>query len=203
MIINRTSKPFPHLIIEEFYSENELNIIFNELKFLKTKMLTPDKTGSARLKATGSTNNEYLKNSLGIFLDNFYAERKSSDILELSKKIFCKEILEICSSMDLIMQYFSRTNADSTLVNYYGDGEYYKAHADSSVISCITVIHETPKNYSGGELIFPEYDYTLDIQNNQTIIFPSILLHEVSTVKLKNADEYSGRFSITKFAKII
>ena len=66
-------------------------------------------------------------------------------------------------------------------------------HADHATISAVTTFWKVPKEFTGGELKFPEYEYTPHMDNNTIILFPSFEQHEVSTVIGK------GRFSINQF----
>ena len=61
--------------------------------------------------------------------------------------------------------------------------------------------YKEPKKFSGGELIFPSFDYSLTCKNNSIIIFPGWVEHEVSKVEIKNSDYYDGwgRYSINTF----
>ena len=51
-IIRELKEPFPHLIVENMYNEEELELIWEELYFLTkpNKLLTPDKFGGAHDK---------------------------------------------------------------------------------------------------------------------------------------------------------
>ena len=88
--------PFPHLIIRNFYSQEELDLIWEELNFYtKPGKLLPAK--------------DYLgvsdyTDSKGLLLDDIYRNgkkedkpnyRKLSNILTVNRKIFDKDILDI------------------------------------------------------------------------------------------------------------
>jgi Rps23 Pro-64 3,4-dihydroxylase Tpa1-like proline 4-hydroxylase len=217
MIIKSLKKPFPHLIVDEVFTNTELKTIWHEVVFLQNKLRQPDETYAAHKTLKNSidfensinfgtfgfeSQREYLKNANGIFLDSLYDRHTASDILQITRKFFNDEIKDACKNTDLILQQLSNTNFDSTLLNYYGDGEYYHAHKDGCIITIICVLHKTPKSYEGGELYFKEYDYSVNLKNNQSIYFPSLLYHEVKEVKLKNKKGFNGRFAITKFVNI-
>ena len=53
--------------------------------------------------------------------------------------------------------------------------------------------------FSGGQLFFPEYNWSIDPIDNITIIFPSRIYHEVLPVKSSDDLNRYGRFSITSF----
>ena len=61
--------------------------------------------------------------------------------------------------------------------------------------------HKEPKVFSGGELIFPKYNYTFDCPNNSLIMMPGWVEHGVNEVSIEDSDYYDGygRYSITSF----
>ena len=61
----------------------------------------------------------------------------------------------------------------------------------------MTWYYKEPKKFTGGELIFTDFDYTIPCKKNYTIIFPSFLRHKVNEVNVEE-DGY-GRFTITNF----
>ena len=82
---------------------------------------------------------------------------------------------------------------DVTQLNCYnGDGSY-DLHPDFGVMSAVTLLHQEPKQFTGGELAFSDYDYTPKLKNNSTILFPSFIQHEVKHIK------GTGRYSINHF----
>lgn len=207
MKITQFKNPFPHIVLDEVYTDEELTLIWNEINFLQKKLVDPIKTGVAselmeenRFQHFAIQKTKILKKAQGIFLDSIYnPEYNISDILKIIAKIFCEDVRQACKKTDLILEQLNYTNYDSSLLNHYFDGDYYEPHRDSSIISIINVFHKTPKAYDGGELYFPDHDYVLDLKNNQTLIFPSIVMHGVKKITTNTDDKSFGRFSITKF----
>ena len=80
-------KPFPYLIIENFYNKEELELIWEELKFYTKpgKLLEAKDFGGV----VGYTN------SHAICFDELYSQkfRKVSNILTVIRKIFDPEVL--------------------------------------------------------------------------------------------------------------
>ena len=81
-------KPFPHLILENFYDENELELIWEELKFYTkpNKLLEAKDFGGV----VGKTNSHAIE------LDSVYLSkyRPLSNILTVNRKLFDNDILE-------------------------------------------------------------------------------------------------------------
>ena len=188
-------KPFPHLIVNNFYSETELELIWEELKFY-TK---PDKFFEA--KDFGGVVDK--TNSHAIILDEIYKKnRKLSNILNVNRKLFTSDALDLFAEIEDCCCIANKSNWDITKVRYYHNDEYYDPHTDKSFqFLAFSYFHKQPKKFSGGELLFPKYDYQYPCNNNSMIIFPGWVEHGVSKVKIDDSDYYGGygRYSITSF----
>lgn len=196
MKINYISDPFPHAIIKEFYTNDELNLIWDELNFLakRGKLLGPENTVSAR-----NEDGTYKKRNSGLFLYDVYKNPSISDIITLSRKVFDKHFCDILSKYNYIFDYIYASSRDSILLNYYENGDFYESHKDKSCITAITTLFKEPRCFEGGLLTFTDFDYSVDLNNNCMIIFQGIISHEVSEVKTKNTNFGTGRFSIVNF----
>jgi hypothetical protein len=199
--IKSYEKPFPHLIVEDFYNEKELELIWEELNFY-TK---PGKL----LEAKDYGGVEGRTNAKALALDSLYLNHESNDqanyrnisnILTVNRKVFRSGILKTYASIHECcnLQY----NSDITKVRYYHDGEYYEPHRDSSFQTlAFSYFYKEPKRFEGGELYFPEHNYNYSCNNNSIIIFPGWVQHAVNKVKIKESDYYAGfgRYAITSF----
>jgi len=198
--------PFPHLIVENFYNEEELSLIWEELNFYTKpgKLLPAENFGGISHKTNASA----------LWLDAVYRRRGGKDapdysalsnILTVNRKIFSSDIIEVLSKSDISCRTFTRSNYDATKIRYYHDGEYYKPHTDaSSLFIVFTYFYKEPKKFSGGELYFPPYDYEFSCPNNSLIILPAYVEHGVRKVKIKDSDYFDGygRYCITTFGNI-
>ena len=189
-------KPFPHLIIENFYNKEELELVWEEFKFL-TK---PNKLLEAKDYGGVVTHT----NSHALILDEVYSKgyRKLSNILTVNRKLFTSDILDLFAEIEDCCSIAKDCNYDVTKVRYYHDGEYYKPHTDRAFrFLAFSYFNKEPKKFSGGELYFPKYKYKYGCENNSMIIFPGWVEHGVSEVKIKDSDYYDGygRYSITNF----
>jgi Rps23 Pro-64 3,4-dihydroxylase Tpa1-like proline 4-hydroxylase len=195
--IYQIKDPFPFLKIENFYNEDELKLIWQELEFLThpIKLNPPEETGTAV-----DINNIILKNNFGILLDNSYYKRELSSILCVNKKIFSEEILDHFSKLSFGYEELYHTNDDKTLISYYENGGYYKPHIDNAIYTAITWFFREPKCFTGGDFYFYDYDYKIEIQNNMTVIFPSFVRHSVSEI-ISDETKFTGngRYSMTQF----
>ena len=189
-------KPFPHLIFSNFYNEQELDLIWEELNFY-TK---PDKLLEAKDfgGVVGKTNSHALA------LDSLYPKKRRSisNILTVNRKLFEPEVLESFAKVDDCCSTATECNYDVTKVRYYHDKEYYGPHIDAAFqFLAFSYFYKEPKKFSGGELYFPKYDYNYSCENNSIIIFPSWVEHGVTEVNIDNSDYYDGygRYCISSF----
>jgi hypothetical protein len=199
--------PFPHIFIDEFFDENQLIPIWREVIHLHTKMSPPQVTGSA-----ADYRGVPYKKGVGVFIDEVYGDHSLlySDISILTKRVlsndFKQNVNEHTSHPDaLYFKLYKDINpvkTVTTLLQLYMNGDYYRPHDDDSTFSGVVVLHSNEKKYTGGEFFFPEYDHTINIENNQMIIFPSVILHEVKEVKMNSNNPEDGRFSISLFMKV-
>ena len=192
-------KPFPHIIFHNFYTEEELNLIWEELDFL-TK---PDKLFDVK-EYKGVVGYTEAK---AIQLDTVYKgkNRKLSNILNVTRKVFEKDVLEAFSSISDCCSLAKHCNYDVTKVRYYHNNDQYKPHIDMLWnFLAFSYFYREPKKFSGGNLLFPKYDYEYPCDNNSLIILPSYVEHGVQKVKIDNSDYFDGmgRYAITHFGDI-
>ncbi len=166
-------EPFPHLIFNNFYNEEELDLIWEELNF--------------------AINLDYVYPT---------KYRNLSNILVVNRKLFDKDILNAFSNIHECCEGCLIANTDITKVRYYHDKEYYKPHTDLAYqFLAFSYFYKEPKKYSGGELFFPKHDYEYSCENNSMIIFPGWVEHGVKEVSIDNSDYYDGygRYCISNF----
>mgnify|MGYP001334463879 FL=1 len=194
--------PFPHIVLHDFYDDEELKLIWEELDFYTKpgKLVSADKYGGI----VGKTDSKAL------MLDDVYpkAYRNLSNILEVNRKVFTSGVLDVLAQCHGCCSIAPLVNKDNTKVRYYHDGEGYEPHKDKSVqFLAFSYFYKEPKKFEGGELYFPDYiDIdALTCENNMTIIFPGWVQHGVRTVTIKDSDYYDGfgRYAITSFMSCI
>ena len=189
-------EPFPHLVFHNFYTDEELDLIWEELNFYtRPKKLfdVEDYQG-----VVGYTKAKALH------LDSVYTgkNRVLSNILEVSRKVLDKQVLEPFSKLDDCCTLAKSANYDVTKVRYYHNGDYYKPHTDTFFeFLAFSYFYKEPKKFNGGNLIFPKYDYEFSCDHNSLIMFPSWVEHGVSEISIQESDYFDGygRYAITHF----
>ena len=197
-------EPFPLMVVNNFYNQQELDLIWKELDFYTApnKLVSAENYGGV----VGYTNAKAL------VLDDLYRNyesnekgvdyRKISNILTVNRKLFECGVLDTFANIHGCVSIANKTNHDITKVRYYHDGEYYDPHTDkSTMFLAFSYFYREPKKFVGGDLEFPKYDFKLPCTNNSMVIFPGWVEHGVRKVKIKDSDYYDGwgRYSITSF----
>ena len=195
LVCNAFEKPFPHLIVNNFYNDEELELIWEELKFYTKpgKLLEAKDFGGVIEK----TNHRALQ--LDVIYDGY---RDLSNILTVNRKLFTSKILDVFAEIHESCWIAPMSDYDITKVRYYHDKEYYEAHTDKSFqFLAFSYFYKEPKKFIGGELFFPKHNYELTCENNSIIILPGWVKHGVKEVKIEDSNYYDGwgRYSITSF----
>ena len=148
--------PFPHLIIDNFYNEEELELIWEELKFYTKpgKLLTAEQYGGI----SGYTN------ARALHLDSIYADnsenggsnyRTLSNILTVNRKLFDDSVMNTFASIHDCCSIAPLADSDRTKVRYYHDGEYYDPHTDYiTQFVAFSYFYKEPKRFEGENYIF-------------------------------------------------
>jgi hypothetical protein len=177
-----------YILIDNFFTIQELQAVTQEIKDLKRFALCAEKTGVAK-----DSQQNPKKTGTGLFLDDLYAEnREASDILTANRKIFAPEIQEYAAKFDIVFEYIKESNKDSTLLNYYVEAQNYSSHKDQARISVVIFLREG--DFEGGEFSFPEQGETIDALHNRAVVFPGCATHAAMPL-------YGGgtRISIAQF----
>jgi len=180
------------------YTEEELNLIWQELDFLThpSKLAGPEDYSGAK-----NSFGEYFSNAKALILDTVYQKREYSNILTVNRKLFTGGFTQIFSELSVDLKFSSIVNSDITKIRYYQNGEYYRPHTDHWFVALSTsYFYREPKQFSGGELFFPSHDYEFDCAHNSMILFPGYVEHGVNEIKT-DENLYSGnsRYCMTQF----
>ena len=178
--------PFPHVLLENYFTEGEMLSCMEELNKLDPHLLPPQFTGTAR----HGSEQRPLKFNSGLFLDT---AMPMSEIIQFSRKHMHQELIEQIDCPWWVSQW-KMNNTQSWMLSRYVDGQYYNAHIDKSQFTMLLWLHKEPKPFTGGDLIFAEYDnYTVPCNNNTGIVFYGPMLHEVPPIR------GYGRYTVTCF----
>lgn len=200
MLLKGTSE-FPYLQIEDFYTIEEQDTMWEELEYLRPIM---EATAVADSGEATSREGERLAQKNSVFLDDFYLQdRSKSSILQINRKLLNRldDIVKVykTSSSHLLLD----STYDSTLLNYYEEGGYYRSHYDRFCShTAVTWLYRKPKEFIGGSLKLDQSGETIPCNNNTLVLFPSFYIHSVDPISPKPGEAISngaGRYSIVQF----
>jgi predicted 2-oxoglutarate/Fe(II)-dependent dioxygenase YbiX len=177
MKIEFFSEPVPFYIVRDYLSKEERRLCLNELLKMKPTL----QSGVTR----GATNHQgvVMKQNIGAWVDSQHPISKFNDKL--------KGPIAWETRDNWFYKMLTRGMKYSTLVSYYENEDYYLPHTDESIITAIMYLWEDPKTFTGGELCFG--DFTVPIEDNCMVIFPSITEHSVNPL------HGYGRWAVTHF----
>lgn len=163
---------FSIAIVDNFYSVSELKEIKDELKLLsavaelKVFVNKPDRDEEDNSK----------QKSNSFFLDDLYVNKRDlSKVLNINRKLFSSELKTKLVEKSLFYDHIFHSDFDTTLLNFYGPTDYYKPHRDNSCFTALTFFKL--EEFSGGNLVFPEYEIEIEAVEDRLVIFPGFILH--------------------------
>lgn len=190
-------RPFEYLVEDNFFSETELALIWDEISLLTSLNLfvPPNTYNSDFCKNT----NEPIKKNNSFFLHDYYSDLSESSIVRSIDKVFNKAALlfsELCFANRSILN----TSRSTFLLSYYSNEDDYKLHKDNSVATALYWLCREPRSFTGGDLYLSDLDEWVPFESNRLVIFPSQAFHSVSTVESKQSiPDGFGRYCITQF----
>jgi len=185
MDIQLIKKPFDYIIIDDFYTAKEKKLVLEEILAVERHGTTAKKSGGHSTLKTGS----------GVFLDILFdKKREQSKILTANRKLFSDEVYTQAIKLNAFFGHLGTCDADSTLINYYNNNEYYGPHKDLTVLSAVTFFGIG--SFTGGNFYFDEYDEIVEYKENRLVLFPSCVSHQALPIQ---CDDNSRRVSIAQF----
>jgi len=148
----------------------------DELSILEPILKRPDQTGGAV-----DENGNQKKDNRGIFFHDVfspeYAEcSPTSSIIEG----FIKNAQSMQFTPNSVMQGVYSTQGFNVLFSAYKNGDYYEAHRDTAKLTVLLWLGQ--KDFEGGDLYLPDFDYTIPYEPNKLIMMPSFYRHEVTPI---------------------
>lgn len=198
------TEPFDHIIIHDVFTPEQLKNVWNEIEFLHPRLLRVGENGFDGGSAKDDNGNLLKQNrSLGLH-DIYNYQTNVSYILQYLVSLFHSEDLAKLAMHELGYYYrlYSKARTYYFHLQYYENDDGYSSHKDVSVFTNSLFLYKEPKNFTGGELVFDEYNYTIPCDTNKMIMFPSVLNHSVNPIRMLNDEPMTGRYSITTFQNV-
>lgn len=198
MEFNYVSNGIDAVVIDNFYTEDQLSEIMMELKWLtKPSILRGEETLASAMDETG----KHLTSKKGVFLEEVFKNWRHSALIKYPMENFTndevrKQILEYNSLYKIMYHCDSRTH----LLSYYEDADYYKAHVDTTAFTILNYFYTEPKQFTGGNIkLFSATSQAVadvEIKHNRVVLIAGCTQHEVTKIesKLKGGMSGNGRY---------
>lgn len=195
------------VVIDNFYTEQQLDEIMIELKWLTkpSVMLKEDK-----LAAATEESGKILTSKSGVFLESIFRDWQHSALIshgmtQTNSKEFRDTLLQQNSMFNSLFHCNSRAH----LLSYYENSDFYKSHTDSFFFTILNYFNTEPKQFSGGEIVLKSClnnkEATIEPKNNRAVVILSSTFHEVKpiTSTLSNSLSGNGRYCNAMFLTTI
>lgn len=200
---NNVESAFPYLVIDNWFDEQELNLVWKELEFLNSS------NQMNRAEKESSTAKDQIGNPMAAAkranLDEIYNIKRAdySNILRLKDKLRQPSFFENVKNTfpEGTFQRFTNIDRIDSMISYYENYDFYKTHNDISYLTILIWLYKEPKKFDGGELELNESSNIIDCKNNRLIMFRGDNFHTVNPVIMKSEDtnKMNGRFTLTYF----
>jgi predicted 2-oxoglutarate/Fe(II)-dependent dioxygenase YbiX len=194
------------VVIDNFYTEDQLNDIHHELKFLtKPSIMSDDRD---KLEAGVDLDGNFVTTKAGIWVDTVFRDWKHSSLISHPMSNFSKkETVDKIISYNSLFSLFYHCNVRTHLLSYYEHAGYYSKHVDAAVFTVLSYFYKEPKQFSGGNITLHNRDSTrkanIEIKNNRVIIIPSCTVHEVEKIEMTSKKlSGDGRYCCAIFLNV-
>lgn len=192
------TEPVPHLVIDDFLEDFDSVSSLAEGLYYLTDL---GSHGEYEEKPITKRNEFYL-----------YSQGEEPQVQELikvmNKHLWCEEARRIYDKAPYPFPMLNATSYDGMLIGFYGQGGYYRMHADTCFVSSVVFLHKE-KKFGGGDFIltnkldtFNEREFAskaIESRPNRAVFFPSCYHHGVSSITTPNDDISSMRISFAGF----
>lgn len=192
------------VVIDNFFTQEQLSQIFNELQ----ELTTPENMKSEEDLSSANVEGKFLTSKSGIFLEDYYSKNNYNDspLMRCTKEqMMLPEVKDRLLEENPLYKCLYTCNVRSHLLSYYENGDYYNKHTDSFFFTILSYFHKEPKSFEGGEIVCYSIDETqkvnIEPRNNRTVIIASCTPHEVTPIVMNPEDNFSGngRWCATTF----
>jgi len=194
------------IVIDNFYTEEQLEEINNELIFLTKPSIMEEDID--KLEAAVDENGNYITTKAGVWVDTVFRDWKHSSLISHPMTNFGKqETLNKILSYNSLFSLFYHCNIRTHLLSYYENSGYYSKHTDAAVFTVLNYFYKEPKSFTGGNIVLHSRDNTrkadIEIRNNRVIIIPSCTVHEVEKIEMTSKKlSGNGRYCCAIFLTV-
>lgn len=181
------------VVIDNFYTQEQLNEIMLELKWLTKPSVLLNQN---QLKAA-ETDGNVLTSKSGVFLETVFNNwQHSALICHGLTQTNTKEFKDKLLGFNTMFKALFACNSRSHLVSYYENSDYYKPHIDGFFFTILNYFFIEPKQFEGGDLILKSCnstkEATIEVKHNRTVVILSSTVHEAKEIKSNFTTKLNG-----------
>lgn len=195
-MLSERAAPRAHLVMDDFFSEQELETVFRELRALEPKLapgLVRDigHDGQSVFFAHPRRKNRAVwihepSKTLRLFRERLWSEPLVAGFEAAREPLF--QIIPACWAPHL-------------QVSSYMTGDHYDFHEDEGAgvnLTTIVFLASEPSRVRGGDLVlaYDGEETTIRFRHNRLVVFPSKTLHRVTRVRVDSDDPRHARISL-------
>lgn len=181
------------VVIDNFYTEEQLSKIMDELKFLTRKeiFVQPEDLASAE------NDHGALASKTGVFLETVFLNWKHSGLIAYPIENFSKkEVKDKLLGYNSLFRIMYHSDCRSHLLSYYQNSDFYKPHVDITAFTILNYFYTEPKKFKGGSIKLyssnSNKEAVIEIKQNRVVLFPGCTFHEVLPIESNETDSYTG-----------
>ena len=190
------------VIVDDWFTLDELDEIFIELDFLSLTKESSDKVEGPAL----DKNKKPKLKGYRIYPYDIYSQQgcEYSPILKSINKFQSKDFhAKVKKTFEntgtALYEQFIGTNHSQTFINYYEDSNFYGEHFDKLQFTALVFLYKEPKSFTGGDFYFTRINKKIECKNNRLVLFPSFYYHKTENIKSELNEKNKGRYSIATF----
>jgi predicted 2-oxoglutarate/Fe(II)-dependent dioxygenase YbiX len=194
------------VVIDNFYTEEQLSEIMLELKWLTKKSIL---VKEEKLNSAKTLDGEILTSKTGVFLEEVFRNWEHSALIAHGMtQTRSDEFIKTLIGFNPLFKMVAFCDRRNHLLSYYENSDYYKPHVDKLVFTILNYFCVEPKQFEGGEVVLyscnSDKTATIEIKNNRTVLIASCTPHEVKplTSNLKNTLSGNGRYCNAMFLSV-
>lgn len=187
----------PFLIIDNFLTQEEYEIVINELDTIVRPAMRRHETGGA-VDSDGNA----LKDTNACFVNDIYVNPMLSPTFKTLQKFHTdKDLNSKIANSHWTFEWLKDHGAEEHMqFLYYNDKDTYGDHVDIFNTSALLWLCKEPKGFEGGDFMI-EKNHKVEFKNNRMVIFNFGTLHGVTPVKRTSLLDGHGRYCISKFMR--
>lgn len=168
------------LVIDDFFSEEDQKLIWDEINFLKHRM-------------EAKTEEDSCFETLNV--TEIYTSAKISNILEMTGKIVNPDFINHIIREGTYFRYLGMCSKCSTEMLYMKNDSFHTEHLDQGIFTMYFWIRKQDSEVLDGELYLKDFDLTIEQKNNRVVFVPSVYSREIKKLKMASDDKGRGIYT--------